>query len=174
MTKKLLFLITIGLLTSTQAAELKGKIISIADGDTATLLVLENKSKLLKPLEMEKVNIKTQYRIRLNDIDAPEKKQPFGNKSRDNLASYIAGEIITVKYKSKDKYGRILGTIYFENLDINLQQIKNGYAWVYKQYSKNQTYYQEEQKAKDLKKGLWIAKEPLAPWEYRKKRKSSN
>ena len=49
-----------------------------------------------------------------------------------------------------------------------------GFQELYKQYSEKQTYYQEEQKAKDLKKGLWIAKEPLAPWEYRKKRKSSN
>mgnify|MGYP003484647385 FL=1 len=144
--------------TYANSLELIGKVIKVSDGDTVTILTED----------------KVSHKIRLNDIDAPEKKQPFGNKSRDNLASYIAGEIITVKYKSKDKYGRILGTIYFENLDINLQQIKNGYAWVYKQYSKNQTYYQEEQKAKDLKKGLWIAKEPLAPWEYRKKRKSSN
>lgn len=144
--------------TYANSLELVGKVIKVSDGDTVTILTED----------------KVSHRIRLNDIDAPEKKQPFGNKSRDNLASYIAGEIITVKYKSKDKYGRILGTIYFENLDINLQQIKNGYAWVYKQYSENQTYYQEEQKAKDLKKGLWIAKEPLAPWEYRKKRKSSN
>ncbi len=144
--------------TYANSLELVGKVIKVSDGDTVTILTED----------------KVSHKIRLNDIDAPEKKQPFGNKSRDNLASYIAGEIITVKYKSKDKYGRILGTIYFENLDINLQQIKNGYAWVYKQYSKNQTYYQEEQKAKDLKKGLWIAKEPLAPWEYRKKRKSSN
>ncbi len=143
--------------TYANSLELVGKVIKVSDGDTVTILTED----------------KVSHKIRLNDIDAPEKKQPFGNKSRDNLASYIAGEIITVKYKSKDKYGRILGTIYFENLDINLQQIKNGYAWVYKQYSKNQTYYQEEQKAKDLKKGLWIAKEPLAPWEYRKKRKSS-
>ena len=140
------------------ALELKGKVIAVSDGDTIKLLTQD----------------KVTHKIRLLDIDAPEKKQPFGNKSRDNLASYIAGEIITVKYKSKDKYGRILGTIYFENLDINLQQIKNGYAWVYKQYSENQTYYQEEQKAKDLKKGLWIAKEPLAPWEFRKQKKSKN
>lgn len=55
MTKKLLFVITIGLLTSTQAAELKGKIISMADGDTATLLVLENQSKLLNHLKKKKL-----------------------------------------------------------------------------------------------------------------------
>ena len=138
--------------------ELVGKVIKVSDGDTVTLLTDD----------------KISHKIRLNDIDAPEKKQAFGNKSRDNLASYIAGEIVTVKYKSKDRYGRVLGTIYFDNLDINLQQIKNGYAWVYKQYSKNQTYYKEEQKARDLKKGLWIEKEPIAPWEFRKQKKTKN
>ena len=138
--------------------ELVGKVIKISDGDTITLLTDD----------------KVSHKVRLNDIDAPEKKQPFGSKSRDNLASYIAGETVTVKYKSKDKYGRVLGTIYFDNLDINLQQIKNGYAWVYKQYSKNQTYYKEEQKARELKKGLWHDKNPIAPWEFRKQKKAKN
>ena len=142
--------------TYANSLELIGKVIKVSDGDTITLLTDD----------------KVSHKVRLNDIDAPEKKQPFGNKSRDNLASYIAGEIVTVKYKSKDRYGRVLGTIYFDNLDINLQQVKNGYAWVYKQYSKNQTYYKEEQKARDLKKGLWIEKEPIAPWEFRKQKKS--
>lgn len=144
--------------TYANSLELIGKVIKVSDGDTITLLTDD----------------KVSHKVRLNDIDAPEKKQPFGSKSRDNLASYIAGEIVTVRYKSKDRYGRVLGTIYFDNLDINLQQIKNGYAWVYKQYSKNQTYYKEEQKARDLKKGLWIEKEPIAPWEFRKQKKTKN
>ena len=144
--------------TYANSLELIGKVIKVSDGDTITLLTDD----------------KVSHKVRLNDIDAPEKKQPFGSRSRDNLASYIAGETVTVKYKSKDRYGRVLGTIYFDNLDINLQQVKNGYAWVYKQYSKNQTYYKEEQKARDLKKGLWIEKEPIAPWEFRKQKKSKN
>ncbi len=144
--------------TYANSLELIGKVIKVSDGDTITLLTDD----------------KVSHKVRLNDIDAPEKKQPFGSKSRDNLASYIAGEIVTVRYKSKDRYGRVLGTIYFDNLDINLQQVKNGYAWVYKQYSKNQIYYKEEQKARDLKKGLWIEKEPIAPWEFRKQKKSKN
>ena len=146
------------LCTYANSLELIGKVIKVSDGDTITLLTDD----------------KVSHKVRLNDIDAPEKKQPFGSKSRDNLASYIAGETVTVRYKSKDRYGRVLGTIYFDNLDINLQQVKNGYAWVYKQYSKNQTYYKEEQKARDLKKGLWIEKEPIAPWEFRKQKKSKN
>lgn len=133
--------------------ELIGKVVKVSDGDTITILTSD----------------KTQYKIRLNDIDAPEKKQAFGNKSKDNLAKYIAGKTVKVEYKTKDKYKRILGTIYYNNIDINLQQVKDGYAWVYKKYSKNQDYYNAEKVARENKKGLWIDKSPLEPWEFRKK-----
>lgn len=132
--------------------ELIGKVVKVSDGDTITILTKDN----------------TQYKIRLNDIDAPEKKQAFGNKSKDNLAKYIAGKTVTVQYQKEDKYKRILGTIYYNNSDINLQQVKDGYAWVYKKYSKNQDYYNAEKVARENKKGLWIDKNPIDPWEFRK------
>lgn len=135
--------------------EFIGKVVKVSDGDTVTILTSD----------------KTQHKIRLNDIDAPEKKQAFGNKSKDNLAKYIAGKTVTVQYQKKDKYKRILGTIYYNNKDINLQQVKDGYAWVYKKYSNNQTYYKEETKAKESKKGLWIEKNRIAPWEFRKQKR---
>ncbi|MCT7528788.1 thermonuclease family protein [Aliarcobacter cryaerophilus] len=134
--------------------ELVGKVVKVSDGDTITILASD----------------KIQYKIRLNDIDAPEKKQAFGNKSKDNLAKYIAGKTVTVKYNKTDKYKRILGTIYYNNTDINLQQVKDGYAWVYKKYSNNQTYYKAEKLARDKKTGLWVDKNPLEPWEFRKKK----
>ena len=134
--------------------ELIGKVVKVSDGDTVTILTSD----------------KTQHKIRLNDIDAPEKKQAFGNKSKDNLAKYIAGKTVTVKYQKKDKYKRVLGTIYYNNKDINLQQVKDGYAWVYKKYSNNQTYYKAEKLARDKRVGLWIDKNPLEPWEFRKKK----
>ena len=120
--------------------ELIGKVVKVSDGDTVTILTSD----------------KTQHKIRLNDIDAPEKKQAFGNKSKDNLAKYIAGKTVTVQYQKKDKYKRILGTIYYNNTDINLQQVKDGYAWVYKKYSNNQTYYKAERTARDKRVGLWM------------------
>ena len=134
--------------------ELIGKVVKVSDGDTVTILTSD----------------KTQHKIRLNDIDAPEKKQAFGNKSKDNLAKYIAGKTVTVQYQKKDKYKRVLGTIYYNNTDINLQQVKDGYAWVYKKYSKNQDYYNAEKVSRENKKGLWIDKNPIAPWEFRKKK----
>ena len=134
--------------------ELIGKVVKVSDGDTVTILTSD----------------KTQHKIRLNDIDAPEKKQAFGNKSKDNLAKYIAGKTVTVEYQKKDKYKRVLGTIYYNNTDINLQQVKDGYAWVYKKYSNNQTYYKAEKVARDKRIGLWIDKNPLEPWEFRKQK----
>ena len=134
--------------------ELIGKVVKVSDGDTVTILTSD----------------KTQHKIRLNDIDAPEKKQAFGNKSKDNLAKYIAGKTVTVQYQKKDKYKRILGTFYYNNTDINLQQVKDGYAWVYKKYSNNQTYYKAEKLARDKRVGLWIDKNPLEPWEFRKQK----
>ena len=134
--------------------ELIGKVVKVSDGDTVTILTSD----------------KTQHKIRLNDIDAPEKKQAFGNKSKDNLAKYIAGKTVTVQYQKKDKYKRVLGTIYYNNTDINLQQVKDGYAWVYKKYSNNQTYHKAEKLARDKRVGLWIDKNPLEPWEFRKQK----
>ncbi|MCT7467062.1 thermonuclease family protein [Aliarcobacter cryaerophilus] len=132
--------------------ELKGKIIHISDGDTAHLLT-DKKEKI---------------KIRLSDIDAPENKQAFGNKSKENLKSYIYQKNVVVEYKDKDKYQRVLGTIYYQNKDINLQQVKDGYAWVYKKYSKKLSYHKAEDEARDKNKGLWSDKNPIEPWEFRK------
>ena len=120
--------------------ELIGKVVKVSDGDTVTILTSD----------------KTQHKIRLSDIDAPEKKQAFGNKSKDNLDKYIAGKTVTVEYQKKDKYKRVLGTIYYNNTDINLQQVKDGYAWVYKKYSNNKNYYKAEKLARDKRIGLWM------------------
>ncbi len=98
------------------AAELNGKVIHISDGDTIHVLT----------------NDKKKYKIRLNGIDAPESSQDYGNKSKENLKRYIYNKDVTVIYKSKDKYNRLLGTVYLNKQDINLQQIKDGYAWVYR------------------------------------------
>jgi endonuclease YncB( thermonuclease family) len=140
--------------------ELKGKVVSIADGDTVIIVVADNSTKSKK-----------QYRIRLNDIDAPESKQAFGNKSKENLKNYIYQKDVVVKYESTDKYGRILGTIYYQGKDINLQQVKDGYAWVYRHYSKKQDYIKEEEKARQERKGLWADKNPINPYDFRRKYK---
>lgn len=150
--KKILLTILLFIGLNSYAAMLSGKIIHISDGDTVHLLTPDKKT----------------HKIRLNDIDAPESKQAFGNKSKENLKKYIYQKNVVVEYKNKDRYGRILGTIYLNNKDINLQQVKDGYAWVYRQYSKKSEYYKAEEVARKMRIGLWFDKNPIEPWEFRK------
>ena len=128
---------------------LSGKVVSIHDGDTIT--ILQNK---------------TQIKVRLFGIDAPELKQPYGKKSKQFLANLIAGEVVEVEENGKDRYKRTIGTIYLNGADINAQMVANGYAWAYRKFSKK--YTPQESKAKSQKLGLWQDKEPVPPWEWRR------
>ena len=140
--------------TALQADILTGKLVSVTDGDTVKILTKD----------------KTLYKIRLNGIDAPEKSQAFGKKSKANLSKLVAGRIVDVHYKKTDRYGRILGTILVDNHDMNLRQIEDGFAWVYRRYCKRADYYKAEEYARNRKLGLWYDKYPMPPWEYRKRR----
>ena len=128
-----------------------GKVVSIADGDTITVLD-ENKK---------------QNKVRLNGIDAPEKKQAFGTKSKARLGELVAGKDVVVDWKEKDKYGRIVGQVHQGSLDVNLQMVKEGLAWHYKKYSKSEDLSRAEAEAKAGKKGLWADPNPVPPWEFR-------
>ena len=129
---------------------ISGKVISIHDGDTITVL-----------------QDKRQIKVRLFGIDAPELKQPYGKKSKQFLANLIAGEIVEVEESGKDRYKRAIGTIYLNGADINAQMVANGYAWAYRKFSKK--YTPQESKAKSQKLGLWRDKEPIPPWEWRRR-----
>ena len=143
------------------AATIQGKVVSVADGDTVTVLDATN----------------TQYKIRLQGIDAPEKAQAFGNKSKQSLHELVHSKQVTVDYQKKDKYGRVVGKILLNNNDVCLEQLKRGMAWHYKQYANEQpkedreTYSLAEQQAKTELKGLWKDKQPVPPWEFRKQNK---
>ena len=95
-----------------------GKVVAIADGDTFTLLV-----------------DKTQYKVRLASIDAPERRQPFGKKSQQALAELVFGKTVEVDVLGKDKYKRSLGVIWRGELNINLQLVREGWAWWYRKYA---------------------------------------
>jgi len=134
------------------AENITGKIVNVADGDTVTLLTANNK----------------QIRIRLNCIDAPEKSQAFGKKSKESLINLVAGKYVTVQKHDVDRYGRVVGTIYLDNTDVNLLQVKNGLAWVYDRYCNDRTYYDAESRAREAKIGLWRQSNPIEPWNYRR------
>ena len=153
-TVKQLFLFALILLSlSIFSAEIKGKVIAVTDGDTITVSD-----------EMDKGN----FKIRLDKIDAPEKKQAFGNKAKQFLSSLIFGKQVTVRYKAIDRYGRILGVIYCDGAEINLVMVQYGYAWHYSCYDKTPAYIQAEKQARTDKKGLWTDSNPIKPCEFRK------
>lgn len=110
--------------------------------------------------------------IRLADIDAPETRgsQPFGKAAGRFLRKHIEGKEVILKAQRKlDGFGRILGTLYLKDgTNMNKELVKNGYAWHYKQYSKDDSYAELEKKAKAEKKGLWQNPDPIAPWKWRK------
>ena len=109
-------------------------------------------------------------------IDAPERKQPFGLKSKQNLSAMVAGQFVEVEYSKYDRYGRIIGKLLKDGQDINLMQIKQGYAWHYKHYQKEQSkldralYASAEIGARNKRIGLW-AVPAVAPWDYRRNEK---
>ena len=156
-TVKHLFLLSlIFLFHSLFSAEIKGKVIAVADGDTITVLD-----------EMDKGN----FKIRLDKIDAPEKKQAFGSKSKQFLSSLIFGKQVSIRYRAVDHYGRILGVIYCDGAEINLVMVQNGYAWHYSYYDQPPAYIQAEKQARADKKGLWADPNPVNPYEFRKMQK---
>ncbi|MFV9474102.1 thermonuclease family protein [Advenella sp. RU8] len=135
-----------------QAAQLKGKVVNIADGDTLTLLQ----------------NDKTQKRIRLGEIDAPESKQAFGQRSKESLTQLCGGKNAVVQVQDIDRYGRVVGRVVCNGLDANAEQVRRGMAWVYDSYAKDKSLYNLQSQAKKARKGLWADANPVAPWLWRK------
>ena len=129
------------------------KVVKVSDGDTITVLT-QNKESI---------------KVRLYGIDAPETKQDFGKASKQYLSSLIVGKIVEVKSGGQDRYGRVLGTIYLDNADINAKTVEEGYAWAFVKYSK--IYIAQQSKAVKNKAGLWRQKDPQAPWDFRKAKK---
>ena len=148
-------LIMFPLLLSAQA--LKGKAVSIADGDTFTLLVNGNE----------------QVKIRIDGIDAPEKKQDFGNRAKEYLSGMIWGKELTVKVSKKDRYGRSIGKVSTPEIqDVGLEMIKAGLAWQYRDYNNEKTYAEAERLARQNRKGLWLDNNPIRPQDFRKSSKN--
>ena len=108
-------------------------------------------------------------------IDAPEKTQAFGAASKQALSNYIYQQEVTVEFKKKDRYQRILGKVILDKKDICLAMISDGMAWHYKDYEKEQSktdrdlYSQAELKARDSKIGLWQDNKAIEPSAFRHK-----
>jgi micrococcal nuclease len=160
MLKTLITLIII-LIYQISLANEQGVIINVVDGDTVYLLN-DNQDKI---------------KVRLLHIDAPELDQSYGKESKLVLEQLIMHKKVTVISDKKDKYKRLLGVIFLDELDVNLEMIKEGAAWHYKKYAKFDQaqdqyliYDDNEHQAKFKKRGLW-KENTISPWQWRKNKK---
>lgn len=133
------------------ASEIVGRVVSVQDGDTLTVLVA-----------------KRQVKVRLADIDAPESKQPFGSRSRQSLAALCFNKEARLETQGKDRYGRTIATVYCAGADAIATQVSQGMAWVFDRYaSPGSPLYALQNEARAAHRGLWADPQPIPPWEWR-------
>ncbi len=142
----------------TMSSELQGRVVSIADGDTFTLLAADKK----------------QIRIRLAEIDTPESGQPYGNRAKQALSQLVFGKDVRVEVQTTDRYGRTVGRPYVGDVDVCADLVENGFAWAYRRYLRDPKLLELEKEAQDAKMGLWSLPEyeRIAPWDWRQGKRS--
>ncbi len=154
------YLVVLGLLL--RAGEIladiiEGRVVGVSDGDTITVLY----------------STKTQHKIRLAGIDAPESKQAFGQASKKHLSDLVFGRNVALDCGKTDKYRRKVCVVMVDGQDANLAQVTGGMAWWYRQYQKEQAaqqrgaYEAAEATAKAGRVGLWSEPNPVPPWDWR-------
>jgi endonuclease YncB( thermonuclease family) len=136
-----------------------GRVVSIADGDTFTMLGEGN----------------TQIKVRLYGIDCPEKSQAFGNVAKQFTAEKIFGKQVEIEEKDKDRYGRIIAIVHLQDgTTLNEELLKAGLAWHYTAYDDNAKWQELQAAAQERRVGLWQDEDPTPPWEFRKNRRKNN
>ena len=129
------------------------KVIGIKDGDTFVVLI-DGKEQV----------------VRLEHIDCPEKKQPFGTKAKQFASDLCFGLIAKVVSEGKtDRYKRLIAEVYVNDICVNKELVKNGFAWHFTKYSDNEEYAELEKQARQNVVGLWSEPNQIAPWDWRKK-----
>jgi endonuclease YncB( thermonuclease family) len=167
------------LATSAQAREarwLEGRVVSVEDGDTITVLDAA----------------RVQHRIRLAGIDAPERGQPGGVRSKNSLAAIVFEQPVRVEWNKRDAYGRVVGTVWVAppdadcrgrpecpaDFDAGLAQLAQGRAWWFRRYAAEQPaderarYEAAEALARERRQGLWRDGSAVPPWEWRQRQRA--
>lgn len=137
-------------------ADFSGTVVRILDGDTLEVLV-----------------DKSTARVRLAEIDAPEKGQAFGAKARQALGDLTFRRIVTVQEAGKDRYGRTIGTVLVDGQSANRAMVATGVAWAYRAYLVDRSLLRLEQDARTARRGLWIDSSPIPPWEWRAEKRTT-
>ncbi|WP_179374357.1 thermonuclease family protein [Winogradskyella wichelsiae] len=152
----IILLLTSSSFNTVKETIISGKVTAITDGDTFKLLQKDS----------------TLIRVRLANIDCPERKQPFSNRAKQFASDAIFGKNIEIVVLSKDRYGRyIANVIYDKDKNLSKELLKAGYAWHYVKYSNDATLQDIEDTARKDKTGLWNDPKPIAPWLWRSNKK---
>ena len=138
-------------MASAAHADFTGKVVAVADGDTITVM------RDLVPVK-----------LRLLEIDAPEKKQAFGARSKQSLSDLCFNKTATLIEKGRDRYGRTLARVRCEGVDANAEQVRRGMAWVYDRYVTDRALYAVQTEARDAGRGLWSDPDAVPPWQWRR------
>lgn len=154
--KALLFAVLLLFATSATSSTFNAKVIAVLDGDT---VLIKRGAGVLK--------------VRLVEIDAPEKSQPFGVSSQQSLAGMVLGKPVQFSSQAFDQYGRMIAHLSVAGLDVNAEQIKRGMAWEYSHFHSNQALRALEAEARAKPRGLWAMSKPTPPWEWRKQHPNS-
>lgn len=138
---------------SVHAEEYVGSVVGVTDGDTIKVLTAD----------------KLQLKVRLTEIDAPERSQPFGNRAKQSLSEICFNKVAVIDSLGTDRYGRVLGRVTCNGVDANAQMVIDGMAWVYTKYNTDPSLITYQSKAKVARKGLWQEPNPVPPWEWRRR-----
>jgi len=148
----LLTLVCLTLASVGQAEVFSAKVIAVIDGDTVLIMRPNHRPE----------------KVRLLNIDAPEKSQAFGTQSTQSLSAMVLKRQVKIEVKAEDHYGRLLGEIAVDDRTVNEEQVKRGMAWEYAGYNKNHRYVILQNEAQQAHRGLWQQTAPQAPWQWRK------
>ncbi len=145
-------------MVSASSAAQSYRIVGVSDGDTLTALSASRR----------------QLKCRLYGIDAPEKKQAYGQASKISLAALSYGRPARIEVVGRDRYGRSICRVVVGGVDVNREQIVRGMAWMYRQYTDDLDYSQAETTARVRRRGIWGDIEPVPPWAFRKSSRSKS
>jgi endonuclease YncB( thermonuclease family) len=152
---KVMRTISLGLLalisTTPAAAELVGRVVAVLDGDTVTVQETGQSSR----------------DIRLSRIDAPERSQAFGQHARQSLSAMVYGKDVRIEVSVQDRQTLTMGKLWLDGVDINLEQLRRGMAWLNREQATDPNYHQVEAQARSQRVGLWSQPNAQPPWEYR-------
>jgi endonuclease YncB( thermonuclease family) len=133
------------------APQFSGQVVGVVDGDT--LVVLDGRRE---------------QRVRLIGIDAPEGRQAYGSQSKQHLSRLAFGRTATVIVQGSDRYGRTLGQVLVDGVDVGLEQVRAGMAWHYVRYSTDPGIAKAELEARGGGRGIWAQHSPEPPWQFRR------